>query len=77
MTREVATELRLLADVGGTNARFALQSAPGAGFGAVEVLAASGYPTLGAAMRAYLANARARGLAVDTLRHAAVAIANP
>lgn len=77
MTREVATELRLLADVGGTNARFALQSAPGAGFGDVEVLAASGYPTLGAAMRAYLANARARGLAVDTLRHAAVAIANP
>ena len=77
MTREVATELRLLADVGGTNARFALQSAPGAGFDDVEVLAAAGYPTLGAAMRAYLANARARGLAVDTLRHAAVAIANP
>ena len=77
MTRKVATELRLLADVGGTNARFALQSAPGAGFDDVEVLAAAGYPTLGAAMRAYLANARARGLAVDTVRHAAVAIANP
>ncbi|WP_137172517.1 glucokinase [Massilia sp. HP4] len=73
MTRE----LRLLADVGGTNARFALQSDSRAGFDDIEVLAASAYPTLGEAMRAYLANARGRGLAVDTVRHAAIAIANP
>jgi glucokinase len=69
--------LRLLADVGGTNARFALQSDPRMGFDDVEVLATADHPTLGEAMRAYLANARARGLAVDSVRHAALAIANP
>lgn len=70
-------ELRLLADVGGTNARFALQSDPSTGFDDIEVLPASDHPTLGDAMRSYLANARGRGLAVDTVRHAAIAIANP
>ncbi|MEH6433618.1 glucokinase [Massilia sp. DD77] len=67
--------LRLLADIGGTNARFALES--DAGLLDVEVLACAGYPSLDDAMRAYLANARGRGLAVDTVRHAALAIANP
>jgi glucokinase len=69
-------ELRLLADIGGTNARFALQSNLN-GFDDIEVLACGAHPTLGDAMRAYLANARARGLAVDNVRHAAIAIANP
>jgi len=69
------TALRLLADIGGTNARFALES--GAGLEDIEVLACAAYPTLGEAMRAYLAHARVRGLAVDTVRHAAIAIANP
>lgn len=69
--------LRLLADVGGTNARFALQSDPAKGFDDIEVLPAASYPTLAEAMRAYLAGARARGLAVDSVRHAAIAIANP
>ena len=73
----MTAELRRRADVGGTNARFALQSSPHGGFDDIEVLAASGYPTLGDAMRAYLANARGRGLAVDAVRHAAIAIANP
>ena len=67
--------LRLLADIGGTNARFALES--DAGLLDIEVLACAAYPTLGEAMRAYLAKARARGLAVDTVGHAAIAIANP
>jgi glucokinase len=67
--------LKLLADVGGTNARFALQS--GAGFDDIEVLACADYPTLGAAMQAYLGKAGARGLAVEGVRHAAIAIANP
>ena len=67
--------LRLLADIGGTNARFALESSEG--IVDIEVLACAAHPTLGEAMRAYLANARARGLAVDTVRHAAIAIANP
>ncbi|OON59554.1 glucokinase [Massilia sp. KIM] len=71
----MSQELRLLADVGGTNARFALES--GLGLADVEVLACADYPSLGEAMRAYLANARSRGLAVETVRHAAIAIANP
>ena len=70
-------ELRLLADIGGTNARFALQAGSGGDFDDIEVLSCAAYPTLGEAMRAYLANARARGLAIDGLRHAALAIANP
>ncbi|RNF31049.1 glucokinase [Massilia aurea] len=77
MTQLVNAGLRLLADVGGTNARFALQSDPSGGFDDIEVLAASGYPSLGEAMRAYLDNARVRGFAVDTVRHVAIAIANP
>jgi glucokinase len=74
--------MRLLADIGGTNARFALQAqadadAHGSGFSDVEVLACSDYPTLDAALAAYLAAARTRGMAVDGLRHAAIAIATP
>lgn len=68
-------ELRLLADIGGTNARFALQS--GDDFVDIEVLAGADYPTLGAAMQAYLGKAAGRGLAVGSVRHAAIAIANP
>ncbi len=67
--------MKLLADIGGTNARFALQS--DAGFDDIEVLACADYPTLGEAMRAYLAKAAARGLAAHSVRHAAIAIANP
>jgi glucokinase len=74
--------MRLLADIGGTNARFALQAqadadAHSSGFSDVEVLACSDYPTMDAALAAYLAAARARGMAVDGLRHAAIAIATP
>jgi glucokinase len=67
----------LLADIGGTNARFALRPADGAGFADIEVLACSDYPTIEEAVRAYLHKASARGLAVEGLRHAAIAIANP
>jgi len=67
--------MKLLADIGGTNARFALQS--GAGFDDVEVLACADYPTLGEAMQAYLGKAAGRGLAVERVRHVALAIANP
>lgn len=62
---------RLLADVGGTNARFALETAPGV-IDAVAVLPCNAYPGLADAMRAYLAQT---GQA--QIRHAAVAIANP
>jgi len=68
---------RLLADIGGTNARFALQQAGSDGFADIEVLACSAYPVIEDAVRAYLARAAARGLATDGIRHAAIAIANP
>jgi len=69
--------LRLLADIGGTNARFALQRAGGEGFADIEVLACGDYPAIGDAVRAYLGKAAARGLAAEGLRQAAIAIANP
>ncbi|MGJ9417767.1 glucokinase [Massilia sp. CMS3.1] len=65
---------RLLADVGGTNARFALELAPGQ-FEAVQVLACGDHATFADAMRAYLASPAA--VAAGQVSHAAVAIANP
>ena len=70
------TAYRLLADIGGTNARFALQAA-GSSCADIEVLSCRDYDGIGAAMDAYLARAAARGLATDGIRHAAIAIANP
>jgi glucokinase len=72
-----AVSMRLLADIGGTNARFALQQAGSEGFADIEVLACGAYPAIEDAVRAYLRNAAARGLAVEGLRDAAIAIANP
>jgi glucokinase len=69
--------LRLLADIGGTNARFALQQAGGEGFADIEVLACGDYPAIGDAVRAYLGKAAARGLASEGVKRAAIAIANP
>ena len=62
---------RLLADIGGTNARFALETAAGV----IEhsaTLACADYPLLADAVRAYLASHP--GIPV---RHAVIAIANP
>ena len=67
---------RLLADIGGTNARFALQ-APGGPFVDIEVLACRDYDHIKDAIDAYLARAGARGHATAGIRHAALAIANP
>ena len=66
---------RLLADVGGTNARFAIETAPRQ-FDAVAVLPCSGYPSLAAAASAYLSSDEVQAHAPD-IRHAAIAIANP
>jgi len=63
---------RLLADVGGTNARFAYQAEPDAPITDVQVMACADYPTLQAAMRAYLDQC---GLGRPGA--AAIAIANP
>ena len=65
---------RLLADVGGTNARFALELAPGQ-LEAVQVLACGDHANFADAMRTYLASPAV--LAAGKVRHAAVAIANP
>jgi glucokinase len=67
---------RLLADVGGTNARFALELAPGR-IELIDVLACADYPTLSDALRAYLASAPVAAAGVGRIRHAAIAIANP
>jgi glucokinase len=67
---------RLLADIGGTNARFALESAPGR-IELIDVLACDGYPTLADAMRAYLASPAVQAAGVGPIRHGAIAIANP
>lgn len=64
-------EVRLLADIGGTNARFALELS----FGVIDhicVLACADYPDLEAAVRAYL-----QKVGLPTVQHAALAIANP
>jgi|GEM_PF-1322572 len=61
---------RLLADIGGTNARFALEPAPGA-LHAVQTLACADHARFEDAVRVYLASANAR------VRHAVIAIANP
>jgi glucokinase len=69
-------QYRLLADIGGTNARFALQ-ARGEPFADIEVLACRDYERIDDAIAAYLARAAARGLPGDGIRRAAIAIANP
>lgn len=67
---------RLLADIGGTNARFALETAPRR-FDALVVLACGDFASLSAAIQAYLASAEAKAVCAGHLRHAAIAIANP
>ena len=67
---------RLLADIGGTNARFALEFAPRQ-TGHIEVLSCSAYPTLAHALQAYLALPALAVVLGAPPRHAALAIANP
>jgi glucokinase len=67
---------RLLADIGGTNARFALESAP-AVIALIKVLPCAAYPTLASALKAYLSDPEVAAACAAPLRHAALAIANP
>ena len=71
-TSPVASGARLLADVGGTNARFAWQSGPGAAIERVQVLPCAEHESLQAAIWTYLKH---QALPVPSC--AAVAIANP
>jgi glucokinase len=72
MSQTPSDTARLLADIGGTNARFAWQAAPGAPITDVRVLPGAHYPTLQAAMHAYL-----DGLGRGAPASVAIAIANP
>jgi glucokinase len=65
---------RLLADIGGTNARFALETGPGS-ITLIEVLPCAAHATLADALRTYLALPAVA--AAGRVRHAAIAIANP
>jgi glucokinase len=62
---------RLLADIGATHARFALQTAPGV-FRSVRVLKCDDFAGIVPLLRFYLAEH-----ADETLKHAALAVANP
>ena len=62
---------RLLADIGGTNARFALEIAPGE-ITEVRIYPCADFPDIAGAIRRYLADAH-----VARVNHAAIAIANP
>jgi len=62
---------RLLADIGGTNARFALETSPGH-IEQVQVLRGADYPQFTDAVQAYLKLA-----GQPAVKHAVVAIANP
>jgi glucokinase len=65
-------QARLLADVGGTNARFAWQQGPGAPITDVQVLPCTDHPRLQDAIRTYLDR-----LGRGNPSSAAIAIANP
>ncbi len=67
---------RLLADIGGTNARFMLETAPGQMQG-LSVVQCRSYPTLAEAIQVFLARPESIALGSKQLRHAAIAMANP
>ena len=62
---------RLLADIGGTNARFALETGPGE-IKSVQVYPCADYPGVAEVIKKYLKDTR-----IGRVNHAAIAIANP
>lgn len=70
-TKETVSWPRLVADIGGTNARFALETAPQQ-IEKVEVLPCNDYDTVVDAIREYLSR-----VGNPTISHASIAIANP
>ena len=67
---------RLLGDVGGTNARFAWQSHEGAAIEQVQVLPCAHYPSLAAAVQAYL-QATVQAQSLGRPASASIGIATP
>ena len=70
-TKETVSWPRLVADIGGTNARFALETAPQQ-IEKVEVLPCNDYDTVVDAIREYLSR-----VGNPAISHASIAIANP
>ncbi len=66
----------LIADIGGTNARFAIENEPGK-FSAIQILKCAEFPTISDALRAYLQHPQAIAAGAQNLRKAGIAIANP
>lgn len=64
---------RFIADIGGTNARFAIESAP-LQLTQIHSLPTNDYATIAAAINAYLQQV---GVSIDTIVDAVIAIANP
>ncbi|MEA3130217.1 MAG: glucokinase, partial [Paraburkholderia sp.] len=62
---------RLLADIGGTNARFALEYSPGE-IASVQVYPCADYPGVAEVIKKYLKDTK-----IGRVNHAAIAIANP
>lgn len=67
---------RLLADIGGTNARFALEIGPQQSV-AIAVLACADFSSLRMAILSYLSSPAVIALRAGRIRHGAIAIANP
>src|SRR6202171_2442130 len=62
---------RLLADIGGTNARFALETGPGE-ISQIRVYPCADYPGVAEVLKKYLKDTK-----IGRVNHAAIAIANP
>jgi glucokinase len=69
--RQHADGPRLLADIGGTNARFALETEPGE-ITQIRVYPCADYPTIEDVLKKYLKDTK-----IGHVNHAAIAIANP
>jgi glucokinase len=67
---------RLLADIGGTNVRFALETSRHC-FRCIKASPSDAYPSLQAAISDYLASPAVQSEGYGPIRHAALAIANP
>ena len=72
MFSSASNHFRLIADIGGTNARFAWQAGPGAPLMDTQVLQVSDFPRLQDAVRSYL-----QGIGQAVPAAVAIAIANP
>ena len=66
----------LIADIGGTNARFAIENEPG-NYSAILVLKCADYPTISDAIRTYLHDPVAVAAGATRIKKVGIAIANP